>query len=135
MNIRTLGDLTRVNEAQLLAAKNFGDTSLEELKAIMQAKSLRIGQSLEQGVQHEMKLRPQHQQLSAEEQAVMSKDVGELNLSVRARKCMSRLNIKPFGDLVARSANELLEAKNFGVTSLTEVREKLTTYGLKLRGD
>ena len=36
---------------------------------------------------------------------------------------------------VQRTADELLEAKNFGVTSLTEVREKLTTYGLKLRGD
>jgi len=27
------------------------------------------------------------------------------------------------------------ETKNFGVTSLNEVREKLTTMGLKLRGD
>lgn len=135
MNIRTLGDLTRVTEQQLLAAKNFGDTSLEELRAIMQAKGMRIGQSIEQGSQHEMRMRPQSQNLSAEEQAILNKDVSELNLSVRARKCMTRLNIKTFGDLVSRSSNELLEAKNFGVTSLTEVREKLTGYGLKLRGD
>jgi len=29
----------------------------------------------------------------------------------------------------------LLEAKNFGITSLNEVKEKLTGMGLKLRGD
>ncbi|MCI0360598.1 MAG: hypothetical protein L0211_19140 [Planctomycetaceae bacterium] len=28
-----------------------------------------------------------------------------------------------------------MECKNFGVTSLNEVREKLTSMGLKLRGD
>ena len=35
MNIRTLGDLTRVSEQQLLASKNFGETSLDEIKEIM----------------------------------------------------------------------------------------------------
>src|SRR5262249_27834446 len=48
MNIRTLGDLTRVTESQLLASKNFGETSLDEIRNIMTAKTLRIGQSLEQ---------------------------------------------------------------------------------------
>ena len=134
MNIKTLGDLTRVTEAQLLASKNFGETSLEEIKQIMAGKGLRIGQSLEQGAQYELRYRPA-QPLSAEEQAVLNKPVSELNLSVRARKCMNRLNITTLGDLVSRSADELLEAKNFGMTSLTEVREKLLQYGLKLRGD
>ncbi len=134
MNIRTLGDLTRVNEAQLLASKNFGETSLEEIKAIMTQKGLRIGQSLEQGQQYEMRYRPQTN-LTPEEQAVLSKPVSELNLSVRARKCMNRLNITTFGELVSRTSEELLEAKNFGITSLQEVKEKLAQYGLKLRGD
>jgi DNA-directed RNA polymerase subunit alpha len=134
MNIRTLGDLTRVTEAQLLASKNFGETSLDEIKAIMGAKQLRIGQSLEQGQQYEFRYRPQ-QNLSPEEQAVLGKPVSDLNLSVRARKCMNRLNIATLGELCQRTADELLEAKNFGMTSLTEVREKLTQYNLKLRGD
>ena len=34
-----------------------------------------------------------------------------------------------------RTADELLESKNFGMTSLTEVRDKLRQYGLALRGD
>lgn len=134
MNIRTLGDLTRVSEAQLLASKNFGETSLDEIKLILNAKSLRIGQSLEQGAIHETKFRMQ-QNVSPEEAAMMGKPVSELQLSVRARKCMNRLGISTIGDLCSRTQDELLEAKNFGVTSLTEVREKLTIMGLKLRGD
>jgi len=39
------------------------------------------------------------------------------------------------GELVQRTADELLESKNFGMTSLNEVREKLAQYGLTLRGD
>ena len=48
---------------------------------------------------------------------------------------MNRLGINSLGDLVQRSADELLESKNFGMTSLSEVREKLAQYGLTLRGD
>ncbi|HEX4591778.1 MAG TPA: DNA-directed RNA polymerase subunit alpha C-terminal domain-containing protein [Gemmataceae bacterium] len=135
MNIKTLGDLTRVTEQQLLASKNFGETSLQEINEIMRAKGLRLGQSLEQGAYYDRRGGYQTQNLSAEEQAVLSKPVSELNLSVRARKCMNRLGINSLGELVGRTADELLEAKNFGMTSLTEVREKLVQYGLKLRGD
>jgi DNA-directed RNA polymerase subunit alpha len=134
MNIRTLGDLTRVTEQQLLSSKNFGETSLAEIKEMMQSKGLRLGQSIEEGAHYEMRYRPQ-QPLSPEEQAVLGKPVSDLNLSVRARKCMNRLGIASLGDLVNRTADELLESKNFGMTSLNEVREKLAQYGLTLRGD
>ncbi len=134
MNIRTLGDLTRVTEQQLLSSKNFGETSLGEIKEILTSKGLRLGQSIEEGGHHEMRFRPQ-QPLSEQEQAVLNKPVSELNLSVRARKCMNRLGIATLGELIQRTADELLESKNFGMTSLNEVREKIGTYGLTLRGD
>lgn len=134
MNIRTLGDLTRVTEAQLLASKNFGETSLQEIKDMMGTKGLRLGQSLEHGTPFDFRLRPQ-QQLTEQEQAVLNKPVSDLNLSVRARKCMNRLSIASLGELIQRTPDELLETKNFGMTSLSEVREKLAQYGLKLRGD
>ena len=134
MNIRTLGDLTRVTEQQLLSSKNFGETSLGEIKEMMTSKGLRLGQSLEDGGQSEMRFRPQ-QPLTPEEQALLNKPVSDLNLSVRARKCMNRLGINTLGELIQRTADELLEAKNFGMTSLNEVREKLGQYGLTLRGD
>jgi DNA-directed RNA polymerase subunit alpha len=134
MNIRTLGDLTRVTEQQLLSSKNFGETSLGEIKEMMTSKGLRLGQSLEEGAVHDIRFRPQ-QPLSEQEQAVLNKPVSDLNLSVRARKCMNRLGINSLAELVQRSADELLESKNFGMTSLSEVREKLAQYGLTLRGD
>lgn len=136
MNIRSLGDLTRVSEQQLLSSKNFGETSLQEIKEMMTSKGLRLGQSLEDGGHYDaMRHHRPQQPLSPEEQAVLNKPVSELNLSVRARKCMNRLGLNSLGDLVQRSADELLEAKNFGMTSLNEVREKLQQYGLTLRGD
>jgi DNA-directed RNA polymerase subunit alpha len=39
------------------------------------------------------------------------------------------------GDLLRKTGDDLLECKNFGVTSLNEVREKLAELGLKLRGE
>jgi DNA-directed RNA polymerase subunit alpha len=134
MNIRTLGDLTRVSELQLLSSKNFGETSLNEIKTILTAKGLRVGQALEQGASVERRFVPAAQ-LSEAEQALLNKPVSDLNLSVRARKCMNRLGIASLGELIQRTADELLEAKNFGMTSLNEVREKLRQMGLNLRGD
>ena len=134
MNIRTLGDLTRINEQHLLSSKNFGETSLTEIKEMLATKGLRLGQSLEDGGGTDLRFRPATQ-LSEQEQAVLNKPTSELNLSVRARKVMNRLGINTLGEMIQRTADELLESKNFGMTSLNEVREKLATYGLTLRGD
>ena len=47
MKIRTLGDLLNITEAELLSYKNFGETSLKEVKAILETKSLNLGMALE----------------------------------------------------------------------------------------
>jgi len=134
LNIKTLGDLTRVSEAQLLASKNFGETSLQEIRELMASKGLRIGQALEQGQQYNFGYTPEPA-LTEAEQAVLNKPIADLNLSLRARKCMNKLGITTVGELIQKTANELLEVKNFGVTSLEEVRKKLAQLGVKLRGD
>jgi DNA-directed RNA polymerase subunit alpha len=56
-----------------------------------------------------------------------------LNLSVRSRKCTTKLNIRTVGELIQHTGEDLLECKNFGAVSLKEVREKLAEYGLKLK--
>ena len=58
--------------------------------------------------------------------------LAELNLSVRASNCLESENINTVRDLVQRSEDQLLEVRNFGETTLTEVREKLTELGLHL---
>src|SRR5436190_14376179 len=45
MNIRSLGDLLKTTEQELLSYKNFGETSLNEIKALLAQKGLRLGQS------------------------------------------------------------------------------------------
>jgi DNA-directed RNA polymerase subunit alpha len=133
MGIMTLGDLAMTTEQELLASKNFGETSLVEIKDLLTAKGLHLGQLAHE--KHRSEYVFEQQTMSPDEQALLSKPIAELNLSVRARKCMIRLSISTIGDLVRHTGDELLECKNFGVTSLNEVREKLTAAGLKLRGD
>jgi len=137
MNIRTLGDLARTTEAQLLSSKNFGETSLSEIKEIMGVKGLRLGLALEGSERPTGSTfqQPVYDDVTPEERALLSKSITELAFSVRARKCMQRLNIQFVSDLVRRSGDELLETKNFGVTSLNEVRDRLNELGLKLKGD
>ncbi len=133
MGIRTLGDLARTTEAELLASKNFGETSLVEIREMLASKGLQLGQFAHERPEQEAPLDMSH--LSAEEQALLNRPISELNLSVRARKCMVRLGLTTIGELVRKTGDDLLECKNFGVTSLNEVKEKLSQYNLKLRGE
>ncbi|MCU0872353.1 MAG: tetratricopeptide repeat protein [Pirellulaceae bacterium] len=133
MGVRTLGDLARTTEAELLASKNFGETSLVEIREMLASKGLQLGQFAHERPEQETPVDMSH--LSAEEQALLGRPISELNLSVRARKCMVRLGLTTIGELVRKTGDDLLECKNFGVTSLNEVKEKLTQYNLKLRGE
>jgi DNA-directed RNA polymerase subunit alpha len=133
MGIMTLGDLTQTSEQELLASKNFGETSLIEIREMLSSKGLELGQFAGEIRQEEPVYDPET--LSPNERAMLDRPISELNLSVRARKCMVRLGISTIGELVRRTGDDLLECKNFGVTSLNEVREKLTLQNLKLRGD
>jgi len=132
MGIMTLGDLCRCTEQDLLSSKNFGETSLIEIKEMLASKGLRLGQlALERQTVDVF----EPESLSADEQAMLTRPISDLNLSVRARKCMIRLGITTLGELVRRTGDDLLECKNFGVTSLNEVREKLAALNMKLRGE
>ncbi len=133
MGVMTLGDLARTSEAELLASKNFGETSLVEIREMMTSKGLSLGQMALEPREPEPVFEPEA--MTPDEQAVLERPISDLNLSVRARKCMVRLGINTIGELLRRTGDDLLECKNFGVTSLNEVREKLTARSMKLRGD
>jgi DNA-directed RNA polymerase subunit alpha len=133
MNIRTLGDLLKVTEAELRSFKNFGDASLEEIKAMLAQKGLRLGQSVEQ---HQDAVKEQlYSQLrdAGGDDEMLSRSVNEMDLSVRARKALALLNVQMIGDLVMKTEAELMGVKNFGMTSLIEIKEKLSEMGLGLR--
>ncbi len=133
MGIETIGDLTRTSESELLSSKNFGETSLVEIRDMLQAKGLSLGQFAHEKKNNDPPIDTSH--MSPDEQALLERPISDLNLSVRARKCMARLQINSIGELIRKTGDDMLECKNFGVTSLNEVREKLGDLGLKMRGD
>ncbi|MBL21487.1 MAG: hypothetical protein CMJ37_01390 [Phycisphaerae bacterium] len=132
MNIRTLGDLLKVSEAELLSYRNFGETSLVEIKNMLSSKGLRLGQGVDGQLRRnpndafeELKgLAPDH---------VLNKPISSLDLSVRARKALQLLGIGTIGDLAMRTEAELMGVKNFGSTSLDEIKERLELHNLSLR--
>ena len=132
MNIRTLGDLLKVSEAELLSYRNFGETSLVEIKNMLSSKGLRLGQGVDGQLRRnsndafeELKgLAPDH---------VLNKPISSLDLSVRARKALQLLGIGTVGDLAMRTEAELMGVKNFGSTSLDEIKERLELHNLSLR--
>jgi len=58
--------------------------------------------------------------------------LSDLKLSVRANNCLESENIRTLRDLVQRTEDQLLEVRNFGETTLQEVRAKLSSLDLHL---
>jgi len=131
MNIRTLGDLLRTTEPELLGYKNFGETSLNEIKALLAQKGLRLGQAADES--KTAILRRPAVAVGNVPPELATKTVGDLELSVRSRKALQRLNINTLGELASRTEDELLGCKNFGQTSLNEIKQQLGTFGMSLR--
>jgi DNA-directed RNA polymerase subunit alpha len=137
MNIHTMGDLLRISEEELLSYKNFGETSLREIKALLTQRGLRLGQSLENlepAMTPPAPVAPPPVHVPPGAEAALNKPVSELELSVRARKCLQRLNISSIGELITHSEQDLLAIRNFGVTSLNEIKLRLKDLGLSLAG-
>jgi DNA-directed RNA polymerase subunit alpha len=70
--------------------------------------------------------------LDASIEAKLNMPISELRLTVRANNCLESENILTVRELVRRTEDELLEVRNFGETTLQEVREKLREHGLHL---
>lgn len=131
MKIYTLGDLLNITEAELLSYKNFGETSLMEIKKILEPKNLRLGMALEEKSAGASAADVSNLEGISEE--ILNKSVEDLELSVRARRALTKLGIKNISELITKTEAELLGCKNFGVTSLNEIKERLVGYGLSLR--
>ncbi len=138
MKIQTLGDLLRFTEAELLSYKNFGETSLEEIKQLLAKRGLRLGQKPEEidvtalGPIAGPAAPAPPVNVPPGREALLSRPVSELELSVRSRRCLQRLNVQTLGDLIQKTEAELLATRNFGQTSLEEIKSRLAELGLSL---
>jgi DNA-directed RNA polymerase subunit alpha len=135
MNILTLGDLVKQTETELLAYKNFGETSLNEIKEILGSKGLRLGMARDEAVASVDVGRNRYSGM--ENADALNRPLADLELSIRARRTVETLACLTLGDIIQHSEEELLGMPNFGQTSLIELRERLDLFGLNLknRGD
>ncbi len=67
--------------------------------------------------------------------ALLDKEIDELDLSVRSANCLKNANINTLRDLVRRSERDMMETKNFGKKSLEELQELLSKLGLSFGMD
>lgn len=140
MSIETLGDLVQKSESELLSYKNFGETSLNEIKILLESKGLRLGMNLNEDP---IPVAPPAGQPQRPRQPVelppgvdpstLSRVLADLDLSVRCRKALAQLKAVTIGDLLMHTEAEMLSIKNFGQTSLNELKARLSEFGLSIR--
>ncbi len=70
--------------------------------------------------------------VDAELERKLNMSLAELELSVRATNCLESEGITTVRDLVSKSEDQLLTVRNFGETTLKEVRAKLHEINLDL---
>lgn len=72
---------------------------------------------------------------AAESNKGLSLTIDDLELSARSSNCLKKAGIKNVGELVETPMEKLMTIKNFGKKSSDEINEKLSQYGLALKGD
>jgi len=127
MNIHTLKDLTKVTELDLLSFKNFGETSLNEIKAILAQKGLRLGQALESDNESELFSRK-----ITEKKTDAIKTVSDLWLSTRCKNALGKIGIKTVEELTNKTEAELGQ-EDIKENYIDEIKEKLSKFGLSLK--
>ena len=123
MNIFTLGDLLRITEQEMLSYKNFGETSLKEVKEMLAARNLRLGMFRE----------GDERSISKADQKILGESVEKLELTNRAAKVLEDLGISRIGDLAQYTDLDLYRAPGSGQSVVQELATALGAYGVALR--
>jgi DNA-directed RNA polymerase subunit alpha len=63
----------------------------------------------------------------------LAKPIEELDLTVRSYNCLKREGINTVSELINLTEDQLMNIRNFGMKSVDEVRDKLTSMGLRFR--
>ena len=130
LGLATLGDLVQRTEEELLEIPNFGKTSLREVKEFLTSKGLNLASG------GEMAPTPGAEPVEGEAQdEVKNRALADFEWSGRIRKVYEKLGVVTVGDLLNYTESDLLKSKNLGSTSIKEIRQKLGTLGVAMRGE
>lgn len=81
----------------------------------------------------EVEIEDEAEEESKEDKELLEKlslPVTELELSVRSSNCLREAKIKTIGDMVKKTEQEMVQYRNFGKKSLTEIKKILKDIGL-----
>ena len=110
-NIHSVGDLVLRSPDQLLEVRNFGDTTLKEVTEKLTSLGLRLGMRIPDG----------------------GLGLDELRLSHRTLNGLRSENITTLTDLITSTEADLLDIKDFDLSTLNEIKTKLRERGLRLQ--
>jgi DNA-directed RNA polymerase subunit alpha len=145
LDVQTFGDLVGKTEADLAAQKTFGEGVLQEIRALVTSKGFHFGQSPDgEGGEEELgdlidvpdaggAAKGPVPVPTGIEPRVLSVQLSDMELPLRVRKALVLLKAQTIGDILTHPEAELLALKNFGLTSLNELKAKLAEYGVTLR--
>jgi DNA-directed RNA polymerase subunit alpha len=122
MNIFTLGDLLRISEQEMLSYKNFGETSLKEVKEMLAARNLRLG----------MYRDGEERSISKADQKVLGESIEKLELANKAQYMLESLGVSRIGDLAQYSDLDLFKVPHSGQSVVQELSTALGAFGVGL---
>ena len=123
MNIFTLGDLLRISEPEMLAYKNFGETSLKEVKEMLANRNLRLGMYKE--VEEKIVAKADHK--------VLAESIERLELSPKSAHVLDSIGVTRIGDLAQYSDLDLYRTPGAGQSFAQELATALGAYGVVMR--
>ena len=129
-----VGDMTNFDKLNL---EVWTDATITAKEAVTRAASILL-QQLELFTDFDenyVEPEPEIDEAKLRRNRYLAKPVSELELSVRASNCLETANIKTIRELVTKEEKDMLEYKNFGRTSLNEIKEQLANMGLALGMD
>lgn len=136
MGIFTLKDLITKTEQELLSYKNFGETSLKEIRAMLAKKGLHLGmtrveeQPLADRIKMNAQLYSQEKEYSLDE---LDQPIEDLDLSYRTKSALHKMGFESLRDITMRTGTDLESNPKFSAACLQEVNAMLEEKGLSYR--
>jgi DNA-directed RNA polymerase subunit alpha len=122
MNIFTLGDLISISEQEMLNYKNFGETSLKEVKEMLDHRNLRLGMLRER----------EERTLSKADQKLLNESIDKLELGDKTMAMLGKLGITRIGDLEHYDDLQLYRSEDSGQSLVQELSTAMGALGFKL---
>jgi DNA-directed RNA polymerase subunit alpha len=136
MGIFTLKDLITKTEQELLGYKNFGETSLKEIRAMLSKKGLHLGMTRVEEQPLADRIKMNAQLYSAEKEYELDEldtPIEDLDLSYRTKSALHKMGFESLRDITMRTGTDLESNANFSAACMQEVNALLEEKGLSYR--